>query len=118
MVKGNFFIVNISDFSGGKVPGMTVSDLRQAIFEFSSIDPNVEAFLKYRAEEFARQHKSVTYLVFSSDMAELLGYFTLAIKPFTVEIEKISRTTERAFKKVGRLDKEQNTYTAAAYLIG
>ena len=51
-------------------------------------------------------------------MAELLGYFTIAIKPFTVEIEKISRTTERAFKKIGRFDKVQNTYTVAAYLIG
>ena len=118
MIKGNFFIVNISDFSDGKVAGMTVSDLRQAIFEFSSIDPHVETFLKDNGEEFARQHKSVTYLVFSRITMVLLGYFTLIIKPITVRDKRMSKTMARAFKKIGRFDEVQNTYTVAAYLIG
>ena len=50
MAKGKFFIANISDFSDGNVAGMTVSDLRQAVSEFSSIDPHVESFLKNNSE--------------------------------------------------------------------
>ena len=122
-LKGNsvarekFTIINISDCMEGKVEGFTVSDLKRAIAVFSSIDPHVQSFLQNSAEEFARQHKSVTYLVFSSDMLELLGYFTLAVKPITVHYTMTSRTTERAFKKTGNFDEEQNTYTASAYLI-
>ena len=117
MTKGNFLIVNISDFSDGNVAGMTEADLRQAISEFSSIDPHVESFLKDNAEGFARQHKSVTYLVFSRITMELLGYFTLIIKPITVRDKMMSKTMLRAFKKVGKFDEVQNTYTVAAYLI-
>ena len=117
MAKGKFFIANISDFSDGNVAGMTEADLRQAISEFYSIDPHVEAFLKNNAEDFARQHKSVTYLVFSRITMELLGYFTLIIKPITVRDKMMSKTMLRAFKKVGKFDEVQNTYTVAAYLI-
>ena len=109
--------MNISDFSDGNVAGMTEADLRQAISEFYSIDPHVEAFLKNNAEDFARQHKSVTYLVFSRITMELLGYFTLIIKPITVRDKMMSKTMLRAFKKVGKFDEVQNTYTVAAYLI-
>ena len=122
-LKGNdvssekFTIVNISDCMEGKVEGFAEPDLKRAIAVFSSIDLHVQSFLQNNAEEFARQHKSVTYLVFSSDMLELLGYFTLAIKPITVHYKMVSRTTERAFKKTGNFDEEQNTYTVAAYLI-
>ena len=51
-------------------------------------------------------------------MTELLGFFTLAIKPITVDPKRISKTEERAFKKTGRFDEEQNAYTVAAFLIG
>ena len=118
MAKGKFPIVNISDCLNNKIEGIGWLELKRLLSAFYSIDPNVEAFLKNSAEEFARQHKSVTHLVFSSDMAELLGYFTLAIKPITVRDERMSKTMARAFKKVGKFDEVQNTYTVAAYLIG
>ena len=94
-----------------------MGDLKRAIAIFSSIDPHVESFLKDNAEDFARQHKSVTYLVFSRETAELLGYFALAIKSITVDARMISKTMERAFKKIGKFDEALNTYTASAYLI-
>ena len=117
MTKGKFSIVNIRNYSNNKMPGMTDSDLKQAVSDFSSIDRHVESFLKNNAEDFARQHKSVTRLVFSRVTTELLGYFAITIKPITVQVEKISKTTERALKKMGKFDEEKNTYTVAAYLI-
>ena len=118
MTRGNFVIINITDCLEGKIEGFTVADLKEALSEFSSIDPNVASFLKKNAQDFARQHKSVTYLVLSSDMTELLGYLTMTIKPITVRSGVMSKTEERAFKKTGRFDEEQNAYTVAAFLIG
>ena len=46
-----------------------------------------------------------------------MGYFTLAIKSITVDARMISKTMERAFKKIGKFDEAMNTYTASAYLI-
>ena len=129
----NFSIVNIarclkssqryratqasSELLANKMEGLGEADLKDVVSTFSSIDRNVELFLKKNAEDFARQHKSMTHLVFSGDMTDLLGYFTLAIKPITVHSKMMSRTMERIFKKIGRFDEEQNTYTASAYLI-
>ena len=118
MAKGKFPIVNISDCLNNRIEGIGWLELKRLLSAFYSIDPNVEAFLKNSAEEFARQHKSVTHLVFSNDLAKLVGYFTLAIKPITVRDERMSKTMARAFKKVGKFDEVQNTYTVAAYLIG
>ena len=117
MAKGKFPIVNISDCLNNKIEGIGWLELKRLLSAFYSIDPNVEAFLKYSAEEFARQHKSVTHLVFSRATTELLGYFAITLKPITVQVGKIGKTMERALKKMGRFDEEKNTYTVAAYLI-
>ena len=118
MTSGKFITINISDCMDNKIEGFGETDLKRAISLFSSIDPHVQFFLKNDAEDFARQHKSVTYLVFSAGTMELLGFFTLAIKPITVRLEKISKTQERGFRKTGSFDEERNTYTVAAFLIG
>ena len=117
MAEKSLSVVNIASCLEGKIEGLSEADLKRAISSFSSIAPHVEAFLKDSAEEFARQHKSVTHLVFSDDMTGLLGYFTLAIKPITLRDEMMSRTMVRAFKKIGRFDEERNMYTVAAFLI-
>ena len=117
MANGKFITLNISDYLENKIGRFSEANLDRIISNFSSIDPYVEAFLKGHAKEFARQHKSVTYIVFSSRMAELLGYFTLAAKPITLELGKMSKTMERAVKKTGNLDESMNTYTTSAFLV-
>ena len=118
MTSGKFVTVNINDYMNNRIEGFGEAELKLALSTFSSIDPRVESFLKNNAEEFARQHKSITHLVLSSSMTELLGFFTLIIKSITVDAKMISRTVERAVKKTGSFDVERNTYTAGAYLIG
>ena len=56
MTRGNFVIINITDCLEGKIEGFTVADLKEALSEFSSIDPNAASFLKKNAQDFARQH--------------------------------------------------------------
>lgn len=78
---------------------------------------DVERFLKKSAIEFTKKNQSVTYLVFSKDNGEMLGYFTLALKPLTVRGDTVSKTTKRKLLRISELDKNSDTYTMSAYLI-
>lgn len=48
---------------------------------------------------------------------ELLGYFTLALKPLTVRGEAVSNTMKRKLLRVSELDEKSDTYTMSAYLV-
>lgn len=80
-------------------------------------NPDVERFLKKSAIEFAKKNQSVTYLVFSKENGEMLGYFTLALKPLTVRGETVSNTVKRKLLRISELDEKSDTYTMSAYLI-
>ena len=80
-------------------------------------NPDVERFLKNSAIEFTKKNQSVTYLVFSKDNGEMLGYFTLALKPLTIRGETVSKTTKRKLLRISELDENSDTYTMSAYLI-
>lgn len=93
-------------------------ELRQLLSEFfCDKNPDVERFLKEQSIDFTKKNQSVTYLVFSNDDASLVGYFTLTIKPITVNAEKFSNTMKRKIARVSELDEENGTYTLSAYLI-
>ncbi len=80
-------------------------------------NPDVERFLKKSAIEFTKKNQSVTYLVFSKDNGEMLGYFTLALKPLTIHGETVSNTTKRKLLRISELDESSDTYNMSAYLI-
>jgi hypothetical protein len=114
-----FFTVNIrrylereDDFEAGK-PALV-----KTLMEYSCPqNPDVERFLQKSAIEFTRKNQSVTYLVFSKKNGELVGYFTLALKPLTVRGETVSNRTKRKLLRVSELDEQSQTYTMSAYLI-
>ena len=111
-----YFAANIRDYlSGDEVRRQS---LQETISEFTCPrNPDIERFLKNSAVEFTRKSQSVTYFAFSREDAELLGYFTLTVKPLTVEASKVSKTAVRKLERVSRLDEASQTYTTAAYLI-
>lgn len=117
--KDNFFYINIRDYLAlGDDDEAGEPELVRTISEFSCLqNPDVERFLKNSAIEFAKKSQSVTYLVFSVESKELLGYFTLAVKPLTIRGETISNTTKRKLLRVSELDENSDTYTMSAYLI-
>ena len=93
-------------------------ELKQILSEFScNKNPDVERFLKNDSIVFTKKNQSVTYLVFTNDDAVLVGYFTIAIKPITVNTEKFSNTIKRKIARVSEVDEETGTYTLSAYLI-
>ncbi len=118
-INDSFFYINIRDYLAlGNDDEAGEPELVRTISEFSCPqNPDVEFFLKKSAIEFARKSQSVTYLVFSVENKELLGYFTLALKPLTVRGETVSNTTKRKLLRVSELDKRSDTYTMSAYLI-
>lgn len=93
-------------------------ELQQILSEFScEKNSDVERFLKEQSIEFTKKNQSVTYLVFANKDAQLVGYFTLAIKPISVNAENFSNTMKRKIARVSELDESSGTYTLSAYLV-
>lgn len=111
-MSDNFTAINIHDYTLGEESLLTL------LSEFSCPkNPDVENFFCKNSIEFARKHQSVTYLVFDRNDAELVGYFTLAVKPITIRADILSNSARRKIERIGKLDEKSNTYTMAAYLI-
>ena len=93
-------------------------ELRKLLSEFScEKNSDVERFLKEQSIEFTKKNQSVTYLVFTNEDVALVGYFTLAIKPISVNAENFSNTMKRKIARVSEFDESNGTYTLSAYLI-
>lgn len=113
-----YSVINIRKYLEKDNPKLGEEDLIQILSEFScEKDPDVERFLKKSSIEFTKKNQSVTYLVFSVEDGELLGYFTIALKPLTVRGETISNTVKKKLLRISELDEETQTYTMSAYLI-
>ena len=114
-----FSTVNIREYLSESKDAEIGEDVLLRIFsDFSCpINPDVERFLKERAIEFTKKNQSVTYLVISSDDGELLGYFTIAVKPITVNADNFSGTVRRKISRVSELDEASHSYNLSAYLI-
>ncbi|MCM1100386.1 MAG: GNAT family acetyltransferase [Acetatifactor muris] len=113
-----YIVFNIREYLNGQNGELGEDDLLQVLSEFScEKNPDVEKFAKAQSIEFARKQQSVTYLVFSSEDAELVGYFAITIKPITVNAEPFSNTAKRKLARVSELNEQNHTYNLAAYLI-
>ena len=111
-------VFNIRRYLSGNDKILGEEELHQILSDFScDRNPDVERFLKEQAIEFTKKNQSVTYLVFSNMDAELVGYFTIAVKPINVSASKFSKTMNRKIARVSDLDEGTDTYTLSAYLI-
>lgn len=118
MQKDKYLVINIRKYLESDDPRLGEKDLLQILSEFScEKNPDVERFLKKSSIEFTKKNQSITYIVLSIDDGELLGYFTIALKPLTVRGETVSNTTRKKLLRISELDEETQTYTMSAYLI-
>ena len=116
--KDKYSVINIRKYLESHDPRLGEEDLVQILSEFScEKNPDVEMFLKKNAIEFTKKNQSITYIVFSMEDGELLGYFTIALKPLTVRGETVSNTVKKKLLRISELDEETQTYTMSAYLI-
>lgn len=113
-----FSVINIRRYLNSYNPKLGESRLLQVLSGFSCPkNPDVERFLKNSAIEFTKKNQSVTYLVFNISSMELVGYFTIALKPLTVRGETVSKTMKKKLMRVSEIDEQSQTYTMSAYLI-
>lgn len=116
-MTNDIIVTNIREYlyGGNKILGE--GQLKEVLSEFfCEKNSDVENFLKNNSIEFTKKNQSVTYLVFSNEH-ELLGYFTLAIKPIRICIDSFSRTINRKISRVSRFDSNTNSFTLSGYLI-
>ena len=95
----NFIVLNIREYLKNEDKRLGEETLLQLLSEFSCpLNPDVERFLKEQAIDFAKKHQAVTYLVLSLEDAEL-------------------NTVKRKLARFSEIDKNEQTYNLAAYLI-
>ena len=114
----NLVVININDYitSNGEVFGENVVQSILSVFSCYK-NHDVERFLKEQAVEFTKKHQSVTYLAVNKNTDNVVGYFTLAIKPLRINIDGFSNTMKRKILRVSKLDEESGKYAFSAYLI-
>ena len=119
LVRDNYTMINIREYLAlGTDEEVGEPALVRLLSDFSCPkNPDVEYFLKKNAIQFTKKNQSVTYLVFSNDEGELIGYFSIALKPLTVRGETVSNTVKRKLLRISELDEKSQTYTMSAYLI-
>ncbi len=112
-------VLNIREYlSSADDKELGEDNLQQILSDFlCDQNQDVERFLKEQSIAFTKKNQSVTYLVFTNDDATLVGYYTLTIKPITINAASFSNTVKRKIARVSELDEENGTYTLSAYLI-
>ncbi len=112
----DFLILNIREYLKQGEDG---EDLLKQIFSMFSCGRNtdVEKFLLRQSIEFTKKNQSVTYIVITPDIKEIVGYFTLTIKPISVNCDNFSNTVKRKITRVSEQNTDNGNYSLAAYLI-
>ena len=93
--------------------------LAEMISRFSCpINGDVEDYLMNpkRATNSSRMSSSVTYLVLDSQTSDLLGYFTLMMKAYSVESLKLNSKNRRLVERFSEVNK-QGKFDVPVYLI-
>ena len=76
----------------------------------------VEDFLRNKARQSAHRSSSATYLVCSDKRRELLGYFTIMTKAYSVNGKSLNSANRRLIERFAEPD-ENGNYHASVYLI-
>lgn len=82
-----------------------------------NLNPDIESFLKINSIQFAKERKSITYVVGESQSGALLGFFSLTHKTIDIPALGLSKTTIKRLEKHSKLNKNTNSYLVSAFLI-
>ena len=81
------------------------------------LNEDIEDFLKNNAIQFAKEKKSITYLVLDMEAFLLLGYFTFTHKVIKIPSSVLSNTKKKRVERYAKFDKALNAYPVSAFLI-
>ncbi|WP_455720671.1 GNAT family acetyltransferase [Agathobacter sp.] len=115
-MNDEFLILNIKEYLKLGTDGEIM--LHQIFSSFScKLNSDVERFLLNQSIEFTKKNQSVTYIVISPTQGTIVGYFTITIKPITINVETFSNTVKRKIARVSEQNTETGNYSLSAYLI-
>ena len=81
------------------------------------LNSEVEDFIRKKALQATKLKSSISYLVIDEDLADVVGYFTLLVKPFTIQAASLSSKNRRLVARFAEENTEAGDYTASVYLI-
>lgn len=81
------------------------------------LNSEVEDFIRKKALQATKLKSSISYLVIDEDLADVVGYFTLLVKPFTIQAASLSSKNRRLIERFAEENTEAGDYTASVYLI-
>ena len=81
------------------------------------LNSEVEDFIRKKALQATKLKSSISYLVIDEDLADVVGYFTLLVKPFTIQAASLSSKNRRLIARFAEENTEAGDYTASVYLI-
>lgn len=115
-MPNKYYSVNIRDYLVDSEIGESGVSILLSSF---SCDKNIDVdrFLKENAVDFTRKNQSVTYFVLSTETQEMLGYYTVAIKPISVKTDRFSNTMNKRIARVSEYDDKTDSFNLSAYLI-
>lgn len=81
------------------------------------LNKEVEDFIRNKALQATRLKSSMSYVIVDEDIAEIVGYFTLLVKPFTIPANRLSSTNRRLISRFSEVNAETGNYTSSVYLL-
>ena len=81
------------------------------------LNAEVEDFIRNKALQATKLKSSISYLVVDEELADVVGYFTLLVKPFTIQAAHLSSKNRRLMARFSEENAETGDYTASVYLI-
>ncbi len=100
-----------------KIITETFSCVKSSEGNRKNLNPDIERFLKENAVQFAKEKKSVTYLVGNEEYGDILGYFTIAHKAISIPADGLSKTMIKRMSRYSVLNDETNSFTVSGFLI-
>ncbi|MDO4162729.1 MAG: N-acetyltransferase, partial [Pseudomonadota bacterium] len=89
---------------------------------YCPLNKDVENFIRYKAIEFSKRDFAKTHLVFwcteDHSEIELVGYYTIAPKSFTISKDNVSRSQYKKISQYGEFDSLMKKCTISSILIG
>ena len=115
-MEDDFLVLNIREYIK---MGKAGEDMLRQVFSSFRCEKNldVESFLTEQSIDFTKKNQSVTYIVISPDKNNIIGYFTITIKPITVNTDEFSNTVRRKIARVSEQNSDNGKYSLSAYLI-
>lgn len=119
MTNTCYIQINLNDI----LKGIGEDGTKKILSSFScSLNKDVESFLKDKAIEFSKRGFAKTHLVYwqSADNLEkeLIGYYSLATKSFTLSKDSVSNSTYKKISHFGTFEPNIGKCVVPAILIG